>query len=376
LKKHWCIIVDSFYPVSAGVGNSTYSLASAMVRHGLKVSVLTPRSSVNHLKIENVHGIDIYRIGGRTLEKFGVLVFLFYIYFLVCGLFLLLFRVRPDYVLGQTAWEGGILSGVWGKFSRKHISLVHTHGSVIYANKYLFLARIAYNLNKIILATNNEFSAQVKSLVPKAQPRIARNIFIPEKIPESKDVLRQNNGMNDALFHIIGVGRMVHERGLETKGFSYAIRAISTIRGVVLHLFGDGSNRSTLENLSEELHSDVRFHGIVSPKELASWMRSADCFLQSSLNEGVSMSMIEAMAYKLPVISTRTSGAIDIISDRKNGLLIAPGDDCAIHDAIVTLKEDPQLRDFIAEQGYQTYLHEFTETTVLQQYINAVEAWQ
>jgi glycosyltransferase involved in cell wall biosynthesis len=347
-----------------------------MVRHGCKVSVLTPRSSVNYSHFENVHGIDIYRIGGKSLEKFGVLVFLFYLYFLLGGLFLLLFRIRPDYVLGQTAWEGGILSGVWGKLSRRHISLVHTHGSVVYANKFIFLARIAYNLNKIILVTNGEFSTQVKSFTPKAQPRIARNIFIPEKITGSKEELRINNRTNDGKFHIAGIGRMVNERGLETKGFSYAIRAIATIEGVVLHLFGDGPNRIALENQSKQLHSDVRFHGIVSPLELASWMLSADCFLQSSLNEGLSMSMIEAMAYKLPVISTRTSGAIDIITDRKNGLLIPPGDDCAIHDAIITLKEDPQLRDFIAEQGYQTYLQNFTETTVLQQYIDAVEAWK
>jgi glycosyltransferase involved in cell wall biosynthesis len=376
LKSHWCIIVDRFYPESAGVGNSTYSLATAMVHHGFTVSVLTPRSCKNHPSFETINGINIYRIGQRSLEKYGVLVYLFYIYFLFYGLILLHFRLRPDYVLGQTAWEGGILSGIWGLLCRKRVSLVHTHGGVVYANKYLLLAKIAYTINKIVLVTNNDYAAQVKAIAPRSKPQIARNIYIPEKLHSSRDQLRHHQNMDDGRFHVVCVGRMVYERGVETKGFSHAIKAIAGIDGIVIHFLGDGPNRVELERLGKQLHSNALFHGMVSKQEIAVYMHSADCLLQSSINEGVSMSMVEAMAYRLPVISTRTSGAIDIIKDRKNGLLIIPGDDRSIHDAIITLMEDPQLRYSLAEEGYQTFLQEFTETTVLQQYINAVKVFK
>ncbi len=373
MKAHWCIIVDRFYPESAGVGNSTYSLALAMVHRGYNVSVLTPRSSKNHLPCEVIEGISIYRIGGRFLEKYGVLVYLFYSYFLFYGLILLHFRLRPDYVLGQTAWEGGILSGLAGLLCRKRISLVHTHGGVEYANRFLLLAKIAYTINKVVLVTNNDYATQVKLLVPRSRPRIARNIYVPEELSGNRDELRYFKNMDDGRFHIVCIGRMVHERGVETKGFSYAIKAISGIEGVTIHLFGDGPNRIELEQLSKRNDSDVYFHGTVSKKEIAGYMYAADCFLQSSLKEGVSMSMIEAMAFRLPIITTRTSGAIDIIEDRKNGILVSPGDEKSIREAVFMLKNDHELCSMLAENGFKTYRQEFTEDIVLQQYIDAVE---
>ncbi|MBN1307857.1 MAG: glycosyltransferase family 4 protein [Chitinispirillaceae bacterium] len=373
MKKKWCIIVDRFYPESAGVGNSSFTLACALIRKGYAVSVLTPRSNGILNRFEVVDKIAIYRIGGRFLEKYGILVYGFYCYFFLRGLFLLQFTICPDYVLGQTPWEGGILSGVSGILSRKRISLVHTHGSIFHANRILALARLAYCINKVVLATNNEYAFQVKKMVPRVNPFIARNIFIPDSIPGSKDELRHRYGMDDGRFHCIGIGRMVYERCTETKGFSFAIRAISTIPDATLHLFGDGPNREMYQRLSTRLSADVRFHGVVGKKELYSYMKAADCFLQSSLTEGLSMSMIEAFAYRLPVITTRTSGALDIIDDGKNGLLVNQGDADSIIGALLKLIADSALRRTLSDNGYLTFQKQFTEDIVINQYISAVD---
>jgi len=371
MKHHWCIIVDRFYPEVSGIGNSSLTLAEALVRYGCPVTVLTTRSSGSWRSSEILNGIRIRRIGGRFSERSGMLAPLFYGHFFLYGLFLLQFIIKPDVVLGQTAWEGGLLSAAAGIINRKRRSLVHIHGGMTFANRHLFLARIALRYNKVILATNRSYSDDVRRIIPGVKPVIARNIFTPLPADTPRQALRAEFKLDNARFHLMCIGRMVFERGEETKGFSYAIRAAAWVSGVTLHLFGDGNSRTGLEQLGRQLGAPVVFHGRVSPETIARFMPAVDCFLLSSINEGLSMSMIEAMAYRLPVIATSTAGALDIIENGKNGILVPPADAESIADAIRQIIDNRKLRAMLAKNAFETYRNEFNEHFVLRQYLLA-----
>ena len=77
----------------------------------------------------------------------------------------------------------------------------------------------------------------------------------------------------------------------------------------------------------------------------------ADAYILPSYNAGLPISVLEAMSYSLPIISTRVGGIPEIVKDGINGLLINPGDKKAIYDSIVSLMNNKELRENMGKQS-------------------------
>jgi len=78
--------------------------------------------------------------------------------------------------------------------------------------------------------------------------------------------------------------------------------------------------------------------------------------VQPSINEGLSLSILEAMAAGLPVIATRVGSAEEIIEDGQTGILIHPKSALSIEAALIKLLENPEMRNHIAENARQSVL--------------------
>ena len=76
-------------------------------------------------------------------------------------------------------------------------------------------------------------------------------------------------------------------------------------------------------------------------------------FVLSSLTEGVPLTVLEAMASKLPVIATQVGGVPDIIQDDETGLLVDPGDVHTLREKIEILVKDQEKRRQLASSAYQ-----------------------
>jgi glycosyltransferase involved in cell wall biosynthesis len=82
-------------------------------------------------------------------------------------------------------------------------------------------------------------------------------------------------------------------------------------------------------------------------------LREVRVYVQPSFQEGMPNSVLEGMAAGLPVVATRMSGNVDLVTDRENGLLVPPGDASALASAIGRLQEDPALAGRIGECSLQ-----------------------
>ncbi len=78
--------------------------------------------------------------------------------------------------------------------------------------------------------------------------------------------------------------------------------------------------------------------------DVPDWLRALDIFALGSQREGVSNTLLEAMATGLPVVATATGGNLELVAAGVNGRLVPPGDANALAQAIVTYAEDAQLR--------------------------------
>ena len=86
-----------------------------------------------------------------------------------------------------------------------------------------------------------------------------------------------------------------------------------------------------------------------------------------SYREGLPVSLLEAAACGKPIVATDVPGCREVVRHRINGLLVAPRNANALADAIVTLLENPELRNELGRRGRDIVVKEFSSTMVTQQ---------
>jgi glycosyltransferase involved in cell wall biosynthesis len=177
--------------------------------------------------------------------------------------------------------------------------------------------------------------------------------FEPAKYtaPAAQEVLRIRKEFDlDGRFSIGTFGRL-HEG----KGHRYLLQAAAVLRdrvpGFRVLVAGDGPERIAIAGLIER----QRLGGIVNlvghRENAMAFMSAVDAVVQPTLHEAFSQVMAEAMWMRKPLVISDVGGAVDIIRDGDNGLLVPRGDKDALANAIERLFRDPGLRKRLAANG-------------------------
>jgi glycosyltransferase involved in cell wall biosynthesis len=135
-----------------------------------------------------------------------------------------------------------------------------------------------------------------------------------------------------------------------------------------LALIGDGPARSDIERAVDRfgLGPAVRFLGLrPNARELLPLM---DLFAQSSISEGISLSLLEAMAEGLPCVATRVGGNPEIIQEGETGFLVTHGSADEMARAILSLIEDPVRRKNMGVLGQQRVRTHFSLERMVKDY--------
>lgn len=125
--------------------------------------------------------------------------------------------------------------------------------------------------------------------------------------------------------------------------------------GYKLKIFGEGPCRSKLEDLVNKLKLQ---ESVILPgktKNIWEEMKKAKVFVMSSEYEGMSNSLIEAMALGVPCISTKVSGATDFIQDGVNGYLVEQNDVFAISERMGWIVDDEVCSQEMSKSSSQIY---------------------
>ncbi len=174
------------------------------------------------------------------------------------------------------------------------------------------------------------------------------------------------------------VGRLVPQKGLE-----YFLRAAREVllefSEVTFVVFGAGPDREKLESMASELaiERNVLFAGHCT--DMPGAYASMDIFVLASLNEGMPMVVLEALASRKPVVSTSVGAVPRLIIHEKTGLLIEPRDVQALKLAILRLLNDPSLRSQLGNAGealvHRSHSHNAMAGNYLQLYAQVAERW-
>ena len=144
---------------------------------------------------------------------------------------------------------------------------------------------------------------------------------------------------------VVSTGRLEY-----VKGFVFAFLGIQQLVkegiDVEYRIVGGGKEEEHLKFLIQRLGLDnhVRLLGPLSPDKVGLELAQADLYLSSSLSEGISNAVLEAMAIGLPIVSTNVGGMPEVIENGLTGLLVEPYAPEQIADSIKRFIEDPNLK--------------------------------
>jgi len=139
---------------------------------------------------------------------------------------------------------------------------------------------------------------------------------------------------------IVTVARLSPEKGLDTLLHAAAL-VIQQQPDLRFQLAGNGPCRSSLEQLARDLKIDSNVQFLGEVRDIPALLRTARLFVLPSLAEGVSLTLLEAMASGLPVVATKVGGNPEVVEDGVTGTLVDAQDPPALADAILSIANQP-----------------------------------
>ena len=245
--------------------------------------------------------------------------------------------------------------------------IFHLHG----AEFDKFFSERCNDFSRKIVVHILENSACITVLSSQWQRWLSEVIINPNIVrvfnPVTQTTIRTESQIRRKPLSLLFLGRLGQRKGIFD--LLEAVARLSPDFPQLELLCGGDGDADAVNRRAEELgiQDRVRLLGWVRGQEKQALLASAGVFVLPSYHEGLPMSILEAMAAGLPVVSTRVGGIPDAITSGKEGFLIEPGDVDALEDSLRRLLGNPELARSMGEAGLNKVAAEFDADKVIPQ---------
>ncbi|MFM7168079.1 MAG: glycosyltransferase family 4 protein [Planctomycetaceae bacterium] len=164
------------------------------------------------------------------------------------------------------------------------------------------------------------------------------------------------------------------------KGASFFLRACHRVvaagHDIRIVIAGSGPEEHSLRQLAASLDLSRRLTFVDGGVSMQGYLAAIDIFCLPSLQQGIGVLMLEAMALGRPVIASGVGGVLSVIQDRENGLIVPPSDSRLLADRIIELLLNRDTARTIAAAGQQLVRSRFREDHMLDQLISLYRLMQ
>lgn len=271
-------------------------------------------------------------------------------------------------------WTWGGFEATFGLLLSVTSSVKHINGSIRHGivrfNKHQLWRMVVLHLSKHIVANSN---AGLRANKLKRGFVIYNGI--DDKFFTQKDkkpyLIRTEFGIDDDTIILTSIANLV-----PYKDYNTILKALSAVKlsGIPFHYIaiGEGSERKNINKLIQtfNLNENVSFPG--SRTDIKEILYTSDIFIHSSLGEGCSNAILEAMAAGLPIIATDTGGTNEIVNETNGGLFEFQNTE-QLANILREMICNKSKRELMAENSKRRAQTEFSTDRMMYNYYNIIE---
>jgi sugar transferase (PEP-CTERM/EpsH1 system associated) len=288
---------------------------------------------------------------------------------LVWQLFRLFRRVRPD-VVHTHAW-GTLCEGlIAARLAQVPVVIHGEHGTLQLKPRQARAQRWAWRRAGHLLSVSSRLADRMAERVgiPRDQVTVIRNgVDLSRFVPVDRHEARRAIGLPPDTLVFGAVGRLV-----PVKNHALLLDAAAELAsgGVACSIViaGDGPLRGSLEDRVNALGLSDRVRLLGHRSDVEQVFAALDVFVLPSRSEGMSNTILEAMASGLPVVATNVGGADELVINGETGLLVPEGSAPALATALRTLATDATRRRAMGRAGRLRIERQFSLTTMIREY--------
>jgi len=365
--KKLLLICSEFPPNVGGIGNHAYNLAKALSNEGFEVTVLT---NILHEKDEDVKAFaakENFTIHYTKRSSFGIKT---YFSRIVSGIRL---AKNADKVILSSKfslWQAILIRRF---FAKKELIAV-VHGTELDLKAAIPRKLTFYSLNKC---------NKIISVSTYTQQ------FLPHSLSSTIQKFIIHNGINLDEFQINEAAKLAGTPALitvgnitERKGQENVINALPAIAAkfpaVQYHIVGKPTSKEKIADAARNLKVEnrVTFYGAISRNDLLQKLEGATIKLMLSNHtsdgdfEGFGIAVLEANAFGIPAIGSKSSGIADAIEHNKTGLLVDQHNTTEVAEAVATIMAN--YSSFSANARHWAVQHDWK--MIVKEYVTALNA--
>jgi glycosyltransferase involved in cell wall biosynthesis len=388
-----CTLLESYYPVVGGMETQAKNMSTILHKKGVDQIIVTRRTSPDLASFEEVDGIPVYRAAptGRSSR---------YRWLFMLTSIPLLIRRRREYdiifvpgfrVLGISAvivskllrkkcvFKAECIGELSGEFFTGGLESVKLKNSqklvkfgIWLRNRILIRADIFISMYSDMTRELEDYGVDMNkaTLIPQS----VDDERYSKAAPDEKAALRKKLDLPQDHKIAVYTGRIVSYKGVPVLLRVWQ-KLLQTHKNISLVICGSGGvdiyacedevHKFTKDN---NLDESVRFTGSVS--NVDEYLRASDIFVLPTENDAFPLCLLEAMACAMPIITTTVGALKDVISHRKTGMVMEPGNADELHTALVDLLDDQDLCNTIGQNALNEVHAKYTLDIVAQQYID------
>lgn len=238
--------------------------------------------------------------------------------------------------VGASFWRKAIFIYIAKFFHKKVVWHMHAGRFAVFYQQHRYAVRKVVNKSDVIIALSEYWKEYFKNEFPTKRVEIIKNVISAPRVHKQQTgyftllflgLLGKNKGIYDLL-------ECIRDHKVEFQG------------KLKLYIGGNGEIEHVKQLIKEYGIADiVIFEGWVSGDKKIELLNKSDAYILPSYKEGLPISILEAMSYGMPIISTPVGGIPEIVSNGENGYLVEPGNKEDIYKAIISLLNDSDLRN-------------------------------
>ena len=368
-----------YFPISGGTGAYVYYLSRQLQKSGHNVHIVT-RHKMNSTEIVDGVNITYIKCEGNPLTKY---------WSFARSTFKKLEELNKKFAFDIIHANLPLVPNfaIPKESANVLVSTVHsTWKGEAEAIKHEGLRRLNTN-EKFMLEFNSLLRSSEKKLMKRSDALIAVSMYTKKELTEFYDIDEEKihiiyNGVDVQKFKpnkdraglrreleleekqkiILFVGRLYQRKGLGTL-FQSISKVVQNFKDAKFVISGEGfrQNKEKLLKLAEKLkiENSVLFVGYFPDEKLPDLYAASDIFVLPALYENFPFAILEAQATGLPVISTKVGGIPELVTNKKNGLLVEPANSEQLTEEIMILLQNPEFAEELGKRARQLVEEKF-----------------